>query len=132
VADALGRPGVSLGTARFDAALAKARPGDFVYLDPPYAPVSRTASFTSYTAGGFSAEEQARLQALVVDLSRRGCHVLLSNSTAPDIRRLYADDRRARAAGLRALTVPARRAINSRAGGRGAVLEYVITNIGVN
>lgn len=132
VAEALQRPDVSLVTARFDAPLAGARSEDFVYLDPPYAPVSRTASFTAYTAGGFSADDQARLQAMVIDLSRRGCHVLLSNSTAPDVRRLYADDRRARAAGLRALTVPARRAINSRAAGRGAVLEYVITNIGVN
>jgi DNA adenine methylase len=132
VATALARPGVSISVARFDDALAEARAGDFIYLDPPYAPTSRTASFTAYTEGGFSADDQVRLQALAVGLARRGCHILLSNSTAPEIRRLYADDRRARAAGLRTLTVPARRAINSRAAGRGAVLEYVITNIGVN
>ncbi len=55
--------------------------------------------------------------------------MLLSTSTAPAIRRLYADDRHARDAGLRAFTVPARRAINSRASRRGPVLEFVITNI---
>jgi DNA adenine methylase len=129
VSTALRQPGVQLETARFDVALADARPGDFVYLDPPYAPTSRTASFTSYTQGGFAAGDQARLQALVVGLARKGCRMLLSNSTAPAIRRLYADDRHARDAGLRAFTVPARRAINSRASRRGPVLEFVITNI---
>jgi DNA adenine methylase len=129
VSAALRQPSVRIETARFDVALAGARPGDFVYLDPPYAPTSRTASFTSYTQGGFAAGDQARLQALVVGLAREGCRMLLSNSTAPAIRRLYADDRHARDAGLRAFTVPARRAINSRVSRRGPVLEFVITNI---
>jgi DNA adenine methylase len=129
VSTALRARGVSVRTARFDTAIAAARVGDFVYLDPPYAPVSPTASFTAYTAGGFSRDDQTRLQELVVELADRGCHVLLSNSTAPEIRTLYADDCRARDAGLRALTVPARRAINSRAAGRGPVMEFVITNI---
>jgi hypothetical protein len=55
--------------------------------------------------------------------------ILLSNSLAPEIRRLYADSVEARRAGLTATTIPARRAINSRASGRGAVLEYLITNV---
>jgi DNA adenine methylase len=129
VSSALGRPGVRIETARFDAALATARTGDFVYLDPPYAPLSRTASFTAYTRAGFAADDQARLQGLVVDLAREGCRMLLSNSTAPAIRGLYADNQKARNAGLRAFTVPARRAINSRASRRGPVLEFVITNV---
>lgn len=65
----------------------------------------------------------------MVELARGGCRMLLSNSTAPAIKRLYADNRRVRAAGLRALAVPARRAINSRASRRGPVMEFVITNI---
>jgi DNA adenine methylase len=129
VSSALGRPGVRIETARFDTALATARTGDFVYLDPPYAPLSRTASFTSYTPGGFAVDDQARLQGLVVDLAREGCRMLLSNSTAPAIRSLYAENHNARDAGLRAYTIPARRAINSRASRRGPVLEFVITNI---
>jgi len=97
-------------------------------VDPPYAPVSATARFTAYTAGGFGPADQVRLRDVVVDLARRGCAVLLSNSTAPEIRALYVDHRPARAAGLRALTVPARRAINSRGTARGPVMEYLITN----
>jgi DNA adenine methylase len=129
---ALRRPGLALEVRSFEAALEGVGAGDFVYLDPPYSPVSRTAHFTSYTAGRFGPEEQAALQRVVVALARRGASVLLSNSVAPDIRRLYKDDGDARAAGLAATTVAARRAINSRASSRGAVREYVITNIRVN
>ena len=62
-------------------------------------------------------------------LARIGASVLLSNSVAPDIRRLYATNLEARSVGLRAKQVEARRAINSRASKRGAVREYLITNI---
>jgi DNA adenine methylase len=126
---ALRHRGVRLGVASFGEALAGAGRGDFVYLDPPYAPVSRTAHFTSYTAARFGAEQQAQLQHTVIEIARRGAYVLLSNSAAPDIRRLYADSAEARSAGLTATKVKARRAINSRASGRGAVLEYLITNV---
>jgi len=69
---------------------------------------------------------------LVVSLARRGCHVLLSNSVAGHITTLYAGDRDASRAGLRALRVSARRSINRRAAGRGPVEEYLITNIRVS
>jgi DNA adenine methylase len=88
--------------------------------------MSRTARFTAYTAGGFDTASQTRLRDVVVDLARRGCHVLLSSSTAREIQALYID---CPAPGLRAFTVPARRAINSRGAGRGPVLEYLITNL---
>lgn len=126
---ALRRPGVTLEVAAFDTALAGAGRGDFVYLDPPYAPLTATARFTAYTAGGFGAAEQARLQRLVVSIASRGALVLLSNSSAREIRRLYATDAHARKAGLRATIVPARRAINSRSTSRGPVGEYLITNL---
>ena len=126
---AFNRDGVSLRVQRFDEALADASAGDFVYLDPPYAPVSQTASFTSYTAGGFGPAEQAALQRLVITMSRRGAQVLLSNSVTRATRDLYEANPEVRQAGLRAVTVPARRAINSRASGRGAVLEYVVSNV---
>lgn len=129
LAAALQRPGLTLGVRSFEDALRDGGGGDFVYLDPPYAPVSRTAHFTSYTAAKFGAPEQQLLQTLVVRLARRGAAVLLSNSVATDIRRLYKEDVQARSAGLRATEVPARRAINSRASARGAVREYLITNI---
>lgn len=126
---ALGATRTSLEVCGFEKALADAGPGDFVYLDPPYAPVSRTAHFTSYTSGRFGADQQARLQQAVVGLAERRVHVLLSNSIAPDIKELYAENEHVRHAGLQARTVEARRAINSRASARGAVLEYLITNI---
>ena len=123
------RANVTLVQDNFESVLAHAKRGDFVYFDPPYAPMTRTALFTSYTSTGFSLEDQERLQQVVVELAARGCWVLLSNSTAPDITRLYDGNPEAVAVGLRAHKVPARRAINSDAAKRGKVLEYLITNI---
>jgi len=129
VADALSRPRLTLAYGSFESIENIASAGDFVYFDPPYAPMSRTASFTSYTGPGFSAGDQRRLQRLAIALASRGCFVLLSNSTADEIAALYEHDDEARAAGLRAIRVPARRAINSKGSRRGTVEEYVITNV---
>jgi DNA adenine methylase len=130
VAAALGTPRVKLAVAPFLDSLATAREEDFVYLDPPYAPLTRTASFTAYTAEGFDSGAQRALRQAVVDLASRGVRVVLSNSAADEVTSLYADDQAVRGAGLRTHVVPARRAINSRGGRRGAVSEYVITNVG--
>jgi DNA adenine methylase len=126
---ALSRPGVSLELQLFETALGAVRSGDFVYLDPPYAPLSSTASFTSYTASGFGSAQQASLQRAVIALANKRVFVLLSNSVAPEIEELYALNAEARASGLTARKVPARRAINSHPSRRGAVSEYVITNV---
>ena len=126
---ALSGPRVRLVWGSFEELRALARRGDFLYIDPPYAPISRTSSFTAYTQSRFDLPEQRRLQQLVVALARRGCQVLLSNSTAAEIGALYDTNREARASGLRALRVPARRAINSNAARRGPVEEFLITNI---
>lgn len=128
VARVLQTRGVTIETAPFDVTLADAGEGDFVYCDPPYAPLSKTASFAHYTAGGFSAFDQRRLQQAVVAASRRGAHVLLSNSSAPEIIDLYTN-RDAQRAGLMLRLVPARRAINSRAALRGPVNEVIVTNV---
>jgi DNA adenine methylase len=130
VAEALSSSGVRLVFGSFKSASDVAKAGDFLYVDPPYAPLSRTANFTSYTASRFGDEDQGRVQQLVIDVARRGCHVLVSNSTASEIAALYEHSRDARAAGLRTFRVPARRAINSNASRRGHVEEYLITNIG--
>jgi DNA adenine methylase len=127
-ATALAAPTVSLSLETFDALGRLAAAGDFIYLDPPYAPLSPTSAFTSYTAHRFGPEDQARLQELVFALADRGCHIVLSNSTAPEIEGLY-DTAAARRLRLRAIKVPARRAINSRPDARGDVMEYVITNV---
>jgi DNA adenine methylase len=126
-ADAL-RSGVQLVWGSFERAEAVARAGDFLYLDPPYAPVSRTANFTSYTAGRFTLADQRRLRQMIVRLARRGCHVLCSNSTAGEVEALY-EHPTARTAGLRTCRVLARRAINSNPSRRGVVEEYLVTNV---
>jgi DNA adenine methylase len=130
VASALGRPGVTLVRERFDRIVDGAGAGDFLYFDPPYAPMSKTARFTSYTADGFDVGDHKRLRDMAIALSRRGCSVIVSNSTAPEIAALYEDSHEAATAGLRCHRVRARRVINSNARRRGTVEEYVITNLG--
>jgi DNA adenine methylase len=97
----------------------RVRRGDLVYFDPPYDPVSPSASFTAYAKQGFGRPEQERLHALFMRLAKRGVHVVLSNSNTPFIRKLYR--------GCRIEHVQARRAINSRADGRGCVGEVIVT-----
>lgn len=128
VAAVLSAPLVNVEHASFTGIGDAARAGDLVYLDPPYAPLSPTARFTAYTAGSFSDDDQRKLRQIVFDLARRGCHVVVSNSTAPLVSALY-DTRAARAAGIRAHRVPAKRAINSNASKRGDVEEYIISNV---
>jgi len=128
VAAAFGASGAAIDCLPFDHVLAAAGAGDFVYCDPPYAPLSRTASFAQYTAGGFSAFDQRRLHQAVIEACRRGAQVLLSNSSAPDIVSLYSMPA-ARQAGLAVTLVPARRAINSRASARGPIHEVIVTNV---
>jgi DNA adenine methylase len=94
--------------------------GDFVYLDPPYDPVTPTANFTGYTREAFGREQQMELADLAYKLADRGCHVMLSNHDTRFIRRLYS--------GFHIARVMCPRAINSDAGRRGAVRELIITS----
>ena len=104
----------------FEGLLRTAKPGDFIYLDPPYEPVSRTASFTGYAKNGFSQDDQVRLRDVFAALDKRGCKLMLSNSDVPFIRELYAD--------WPTHLVQAARAVNSDASGRGKVSEVVVTS----
>ena len=126
---ALSSPHVTLQHAAFDRVLDEARAGDFAYFDPPYAPLSRTANFRGYTGRMFSDADQSRLQAVVIELARRGVHVVLSNSIAPSVTALYEGNAAALEAGLRTSRVPARRAVNSNAEKRGPVEEIVVSNV---
>jgi DNA adenine methylase len=127
VADALRNSAITIEQGSFEGALAEAGAGDFVYCDPPYAPVSRTACFANYTARGFTSDDQLRLQQALVAAAGRGASIVLSNSAAPEIEDLYATPEATRAH-LRIERVKARRAINSRADARGKIDELVITN----
>ena len=112
--------GAHLKCTPFDALLENAKPGDFVYFDPPYEPVSQTASFTSYARDGFSREDQTRLRDVYRALDRRGCKLMLSNSDVHFIRNLYRS--------FNIDTVAAPRAINCDAKKRGKVSEVVVRN----
>ena len=101
---------------------AEARPGDFVYLDQPYQPLSATANFTGYTRADFGPADQLRLRDAFEDLSRRGVAAMLSNSDHPVVQGLYAG------LGYRLETVPMSRAINSKGTGRAPVPELLIDN----
>jgi DNA adenine methylase len=104
----------------FEDALTTAGKRDFVYLDPPYDPISVTSSFTSYHMGGFDRDEQKRLKETVDDLTRRGCLVMLSNSNTEYVRELYKE--------YNVVTTTATRAINSNASKRGRVEEVLVLN----
>ena len=104
----------------FEVAVEGARRGDFVYFDPPYVPLSVTSSFTSYTSDGFGPKNQVRLRDVARRLKEEGVRVLLSNSSAPFVRDLYAE-------GFGVEEVAATRMVNSRASARGAVTELVIS-----
>ena len=113
---------VTLRALDFRSALRRVRPGAFVYLDPPYRPVSDTANFHHYAAGGFGEAEQRRLARFCRRVHEKGGWFLLSNSASPDgfFQRLYE--------GFHFSKVPARRAVNRDPQGRGAVEELLISN----
>ena len=128
VAAAFRRSRAQIEFSPFDAMLAGAGRGDFIYCDPPYAPLSPTANFAHYTAGGFSASDQLRLRDAIVAACRRGAVVIESNSSAPSIEEAYRSAA-AKRVQLKVDRVPARRAINSRASARGPVDEFIISNV---
>lgn len=75
--------------ADFRQVMVSARPGDVIYCDPPYVPLSRTASFTTYSAGGFDLEAQHELAELARDAAERGIPVLISNHNTPFTQQTY-------------------------------------------
>ncbi|MDI6880875.1 MAG: DNA adenine methylase, partial [Desulfitobacteriaceae bacterium] len=97
-----------------------ARKGSFVYLDPPYDPVSDTASFTGYDKGGFGHDEQVRLKNVCDKLNERGIKFLLSNSATDFIKDLYQE--------YKLEIIQAKRAINSKADRRGEIDEVLVMN----
>jgi DNA adenine methylase len=112
----------SLAAIDFAAACDRAQPGDFVYLDPPYQPLSATSSFTGYTREHFGPADQARLRDTFDALTRRGVAAMLSNSDHPAIRELY------EGRGYRLECVAMSRAINSVGSRRTPIPELLISN----
>ncbi len=109
--------------ASFETCLNYAEKDDFIYLDPPYQPLTKTANFTGYTKNGFSETSQYRLNEVYRALDGIGCKVMLSNSYNEFILDLYQD--------FKVITVEAKRAINSNAARRGEIKEIIILNYDV-
>jgi DNA adenine methylase len=104
----------------FETTLSQATKNDFIYFDPPYDPVSATASFTGYDVNGFGKTEQLRLKNCFDELNKRECKIMLSNAYTNFICDLYK--------GYHQVKVSANRAINSKADRRGAVDEILVMN----
>lgn len=117
--------GVQIEHEDFSKVRERARPGDLVYFDPPYAPLSSTAKFTAYTPEGFGPHDQARLAKLAAELADLGVTVILSNHDCDEVRRLY-DSR------FRIRTIHAARTIGHRFGSRGKTREVIIATKGAS
>lgn len=92
--------------------------GSFVYLDPPYVPISKTSNFTTYTVDGFSEQDQARVVAFMDQLSARGVPCMVSNSSAAaDLYHGYRVDR-----------IEVMRTVAGDSNARGNVTEIVAMN----
>ncbi len=111
---------VTILNTDFETAVKPARKGDFIYFDPPYQPLSKTASFTDYNSRGFRFEDQERLAQLYRRLSKKGIHLLLSNSKVAAIEELYE--------GFCIETVEAKRFINCNGERRSGIQEIIVTN----
>lgn len=93
---------------------------DFVYFDPPYVPLNKTSNFTRYTSDGFGFEKQKQLKETFDELTRKGVHVMLSNSNTSEIKGLYQD--------YSIHEVSTKRTISSITAGRKVVTELIIEN----
>jgi len=100
-----------------------AEAGDFVYLDPPYYPINKTSSFTSYTKENFLEKEQIELRDHFKKLCDKGCYVMLSNSDTLFIKEIYSE-----IPDITINNIKAGRSINSNSNKRGKITEVVITN----
>jgi len=109
---------VTIRVADFEEICSEAQRGDAVYLDPPYLPLSKTASFSAYHSEAFGLAEHQRLARAFDKLLKRKVAAVLSNSATPETRALYQS--------FKCSDVAVRRPINSVASRRGAVSELLV------
>jgi DNA adenine methylase len=111
---------VDITTSSYEKIVDQAKKGDFVYFDPPYAPISPTSSFTSYTKFSFGETEQVKLSRVFRQLNENGCFLMLSNSWIDLTLSLYK--------GFKCVELKASRFINSNPDKRGKVSELLVMN----
>ncbi|HWP78722.1 MAG TPA: DNA adenine methylase [Candidatus Nitrosotenuis sp.] len=112
---------ISISCRDFAAVLQDAKKGDFVYFDPPYQPVSKTANFTSYTNKDFTYKDLEKLVRVSEKLADKGCKVMHSNSNSKEVRQLFSKD-------WKIIEISANRAINSDSTKRTGQTELLIKN----
>jgi len=108
----------------FANAVESARPGDLVYLDPPYLPLTTTASFSAYARDGFGLLDHYALAGVIAGLSDRGVKVILSNSDTPATRKIFGEV-------LDLHTISVARSISAKASSRGNVGELIGVNYAI-
>jgi DNA adenine methylase len=112
---------IQISCRDFSSIVSDAKKNDFVYFDPPYQPVSRTANFTSYTNRDFTYEDLQRLVEASEKLADKGCRVLHSNSNSKEVHDLFSRD-------WKIVEISANRAINSDSTKRTGHTELLIKN----
>ncbi|MFV8473954.1 Dam family site-specific DNA-(adenine-N6)-methyltransferase [Mycoplasma sp. Z407A] len=111
---------IKILSTTYQDAIKNAKENDFIYLDPPYDVYPDKTGFVSYGKDGFDAQAQRDLAECFKMLSNKGAYVMLSNHNTPLIQELYQ--------GFNIRVIHAKRMINSKGSGRGAVEEVIITN----
>lgn len=81
--------GSKITVGGFSEALKSAKKNDLVYLDPPYLPLSASSSFSQYAKDNFGIHEHEELAETIARLTKKGVHVILSNSDTPETRRIF-------------------------------------------
>ena len=109
-----------ISEATFKDAVVKARKGDLVHFDPPYIPLSATASFSNYAKEGFSEKDQRELANVIAALTKKGVYVVLSNSDTKLSRQIFGD--------LNLYSMPVGRSISANGATRSKVKELIGTN----
>lgn len=102
----------------FDKTLVNVNPNDFIYLDPPYYPLTKTAAFTAYDENAFLDKKQKQLFDMFKELHKKNCVVMKSNSDTSFIKDLYRE--------YEINSVQANRFINSKSNGRNKINEILI------
>ena len=116
----LNKNNISINNGDYSDVLETADENSFIYLDPPYHPISENSNFTGYVQGGWDMFDQIRLREVCDILNEKGAKFLLSNSSSPFIKDQYEK--------YRITTVKAIRAINSNGSDRGEIDEVLIRN----
>lgn len=120
VSNYLNNAQVEILNVDYEIALRNVSKNAFVYLDPPYHPISKSSNFTGYVRGGWSEKDQLRLRDICDNLNKKGVKFLLSNSSSDFIKEIYDE--------YNIHTVRASRSINSDSSKRGKVDELLIRN----